>query len=136
MLELLSLNILFNILLYAIIGALGAFAKEVYTYSKKKEILSWNQLDKKSMILGGLLTGFTMPSLEIYLIEKIHVELLLLISFIIGVLSMELFNNISTLANLRKAYKELKDMKDMVTKLKIDQKTIEEKSEGEISNDD
>lgn len=136
MLELLSLNILFNILLYAIIGALGAFAKEVYTYSKKKEILSWNQLDKKSMILGGLLTGFTMPSLEIYLIEKIHVELLLLISFIIGVLSMELFNNISTLANLRKAYKELKDMKDMVTKLKIDQKSIEEKSEGEISNDD
>lgn len=135
MLELLSLNTLFNILLYAIIGALGAFAKEVYTYSKKKEILSWKQLDKKSMILGGLLTGFTMPSLEIYLIKKIHVELLLLISFIIGVLSMELFNNISTLTNLKKAYTEIKDMKDMVVKLKMEQKSIEKKSKGEINND-
>lgn len=131
MLELLSLEFFLSMLLYAIIGILGVLAKELYDQVKQEENVSWKQINKKSIIIGGLLTAITMPTLETYLINKIHGQAFLLIGFLMGILSMELFSNISTLSKLKNAYKEVKEVKDMFTKLKVQQDSNEKKDDGE-----
>lgn len=116
MISLFTFEFLLNSLLYISIGILGAYCKELYaTIIKNGE-----KINAKKLFLGGTLNFIIMPTLEVYLRTYVPVQFLLIIAFLIGVLSIELFNNISTLSQLKNSLKNLKQFKEAVETVKIE----------------
>lgn len=118
MVSLLTINFLLNSLLYILIGILGVISKESYVRIIKKD--KKQKICKEKIFLGAALSFIIMPTLERYLQEIAPPELLLIVSYLIGVLSVELFNNISTLSKLTSAISELQDLRKNIIKIKTE----------------
>lgn len=110
MLSLLTTDFFISSLFYVLIGILGSFSKEIYSIkiinSNKKK-----QISKEKIFLGAILNFIIMPSLEVYIKSKVPIQVLLIFSYLIGVLNVELFDSISTISKLTSTIYDIKNLK-------------------------
>lgn len=87
-----------NFLFYFIIGSFGAFLKDLYeTLTRKNEKIRLGEV-----LIGGACATFICYGLQDTWLKDLSLNLVVLITFICGILGFELFGNLTTITKLRK----------------------------------
>lgn len=95
------LSILVPWCLYFVLTLAGAFLKDLYNTIVKKD----EKFRLSRVLIGAISGAFIMIGLEELLLTKIGVNQIITISFIVGTVSFEIFNRISSLDNILKYIK-------------------------------
>ena len=96
--EILTFDLLVGVLLYFFLGCIGGIAKYLYTATISGG--AEHKMPISSTVVCALVTAFGMPVVERYFGERIGVELLMLIAFLMGVVGLELFGRLSTISGI------------------------------------
>jgi len=96
-------------LFYFIIGSFGAFLKDLYeTMTKKNERIRLGEV-----IIGGACSTFICYGLQDTWLEGLSINLIVLITFICGILGFELFGNLTTMTRLKRTINAAIELKKM-----------------------
>ena len=107
--EILNFEVLVSFLLYFFIGCVGGIAKYLHTVTTQKLY----KMQVRKMAVRALVTAFGMPVVERYWGEQAGIELLILISFVMGVVGFELFGKFSTITNILATLKEARRIRHL-----------------------
>jgi hypothetical protein len=100
-----------NLLFYFIIGSFGAFLKDLYeTITKKEEKIRLGEV-----LIGGACATFICFGLQDTWFKDLGLNLIVLITFICGILGFELFGNLTTLAKFQQLVALIIDLKNRIT---------------------
>jgi hypothetical protein len=100
-----------NFLFYFIIGSFGAFLKDLYeTMTKKNEKIRLGEV-----LIGGACSTFLCFGLQDTWFKDLGLNLIVLITFICGILGFELFGNLTTMAKFKQLVIYFIDLKNRIT---------------------
>lgn len=90
-------ELVYNLLFYFVIGSFGAFIKDLYeTLTKKNEKIRLGEI-----VVGGACATFFCYGLQDTWLKDLSINLIVLITFICGILGFEIFGNIYTIDNFK-----------------------------------
>ena len=90
-------ELVYNLLFYFVIGSFGAFIKDLYeTLTKKNEKIRLGEI-----VVGGAIATFFCYGLQDTWLKDLSINLIVLITFICGILGFEIFGNIYTIDNFK-----------------------------------
>lgn len=96
---------------YFTIGSFGAFLKDLYeTMTQKNEKIRLGEI-----IIGGACSTFICLGLQDTWFKDFSLNLLVLITFILGILGFEVFGNLTTLTKLEKFFDRVMQFKERFT---------------------
>jgi hypothetical protein len=99
-----------NFLFYFIIGSFGAFLKDLYeTMTKKNE-----QIRIGEVLIGGACATFICYGLQDTWLKDLSLNLVVLITFICGILGFELFGNLTTISKFRQLITTVIELKNRI----------------------
>jgi hypothetical protein len=91
------IELAYNLLFYFIIGSFGAFLKDLYeTLTKKNEKIRLGEI-----IIGGACATFICYGLQDSWLKGLSLNLIVLITFICGILGFEIFGNLTTMEKFK-----------------------------------
>jgi hypothetical protein len=100
-----------NFLFYFIIGSFGAFLKDLYeTMTKKNEKIRLGEV-----LIGGACSTFICFGLRDTWFKDLGLNLIVLITFICGILGFELFGNLTTMAKFKELVIYIIDLKNRIS---------------------
>lgn len=102
------LSILVPLSLYFVFTLLGAFLKDIYNTINKSDV----KFRLSRVLIGAIFGAFFMLATESILIQKLNMNQLVAVSFIVGTVSFELFGKISKLDNIINFFKTFKKVND------------------------
>lgn len=115
------LSIMVPLSLYFVFTLLGAFLKDIYNTIIKSD----KKFRLSRVLVGSIFGAFFMLALEGFLIQRINMNQLVALSFIVGTVSFELFGKISKLDNIInfiKVFKKVNDEYNIISKEDDDEK--------------
>jgi sensor histidine kinase YesM len=90
-------NLITNFLFYFIIGSFGAFMKDLYeTITKKNEKIRLGEV-----LIGGTSATFLCYGLQDSWLKGLSINLIVLITFVCGILGFEIFGNLTTISKFK-----------------------------------
>lgn len=99
-----------NILFYFIFGSFGAFLKDLYeTLTKKNERIRFGEV-----LIGGASATFICYGLQDTWLKDLSLNLIVLVTFICGILGFELFGNLTTIDKFKKFISWIMSIKDRI----------------------
>lgn len=99
-----------NFLFYFIIGSLGAFLKDLYeTLTKKNERIRLGEV-----LIGGASATFICYGLQDTWLKDLSLNLIVLITFICGILGFEIFGNLTTITKFKKLMNTVISLKNRI----------------------
>lgn len=100
-----------NLLFYFIIGCFGAFLKDLYETMTKKE----EKIRLGEVLIGGTCATFICFGLQDTWFKNLSLNLIVLITFICGILGFELFGNLTTIDRFKQLVTYIIELKSRIT---------------------
>lgn len=103
------IELAYNLLFYFVIGSFGSFIKDLYeTLTKKNEKIRLGEI-----VVGGAFATFFCYGLQDTWLKDLSINLIVLITFICGILGFEIFGNIYTVDNFKDFIGKVIEFKSM-----------------------
>lgn len=98
----------YNLLFYFIIGSFGAFLKDLYeTLTKKNEKIRLGEI-----VIGGACATFICYGLQDSWLKGLGLNLIVLLTFICGILGFEIFGNLTTMEKFKEFISNVLEFKN------------------------
>lgn len=120
------LSIAIPLSLYFLITLAGAFVKDMYNTIRGVD----TTFRLYRVITGAIFSAFVMVGLENWLLTKIGLKEIVVISFFVGILSFELFERLSNINGFLKTFQEFQRIKNNLD-VKIDESKTPTLSESQ-----
>lgn len=120
------LSIAIPLSLYFLITLAGAFVKDMYNTIRGVD----TTFRLYRVITGAIFSAFVMVGLENWLLTKIGLKEIVVISFFVGILSFELFERLSNINGFLKTFQEFQRIKNNLD-VKVDESKTPTLSESQ-----